>query len=458
MDQEKTLQIALFRFGLISSLIHLKNKTDKKRMLKELCAGEYDIPYSKKRKLSKKTILQYLKLYQKYGFEGLKPKTRADKNISRALDNTIVKEILRLRKEEPERSSKMIIQQIKLKPEFESLKIAERTVSRILKNHNLNRKQLKPKKIYRSFEMEHINILWQTDISDGIFIEKEKKKTYLFSFIDDYSRIIPHAQYYYDEKLPRLEDCLKKAILKRGIPQKIYADNGKIFISNHLKRICAELEIKLINHLPYSPQSKGKQERFYYTVHRSFEVEAKRANITSLEQLNSFFYAWLEVCYHRVIHSSIGVTPLDRFTKDLDTTKIRQIESMEEITEIFLYRDTRKVHPSQGLVQIFSNHYQIDEINLLGKKVEVRYDPFNLARVFIYYDNKFVQVSYPRHIANKKALNIPEENNQSETKIRASSVEFFARLKQKELELKKQDSGKIDFTKLNIMEDIHDNQ
>ena len=46
----------------------------------------------------------------------------------------------------------------------------------------------------------------------------------LFAIIDDFSRAIVHGEFYWDEKLPRLEDALKKAILRHGVPSQFYCD------------------------------------------------------------------------------------------------------------------------------------------------------------------------------------------------------------------------------------------
>jgi len=34
----------------------------------------------------------------------------------------------------------------------------------------------------------------------------------LFAILDDFSRYIVHCEFYWDEKLPRMEDSLKKAM------------------------------------------------------------------------------------------------------------------------------------------------------------------------------------------------------------------------------------------------------
>jgi putative transposase len=448
MPEDKDFQLALFRFGLISQLLHVNDRDTISVMIKEISKNEYEIPFSRKKKISAKSIRRYLYAYKQDGFDALKREIRNDKNISRVLKPELLELILNLKREEPARSSNRIIAIIKEDPQWKNEKLSERTIARLLLKNNLTRKVLLPKKIRRSFEMEHINELWQTDGMDGLFIPAKKKKTYLIAFIDDYSRLITHAQFYYDEKLPRLEDCLKKAILKRGIPKAIYADNGKIFVSNHMKIICAELGIRLIHHKPYSPQSKGKIERFFLRVQQEFLLEAEGTNIDSVEQLNSFFQAWLEVSYHRTEHSTTLMTPLDRFTEDMKITTIRKVESLEEITEIFLSREKRKVHNEQGLICVFGNHYRISDASLLKREVEIRFDPFDLSKVFIYHEGKFVQVSYPSSLKNTIQPDIPMENDKSISTVRKSSLEYFSRLKQKELEINKKEALNIDYTKI----------
>lgn len=449
MNDEKEFQAALFRFSLISQILHCKDKAERRRICARIASKEVEIPDSTKRGVTAKTIGNYLARYQKQGFDGLRRKRRRDRNTVKILSDDIVKTIKHLKEEEPMRSSAQIIRLIHAMEEHGGSALAERTVSRILKNGGLTRKDLKPKKIHRGFEMDTINDLWETDISDGLFLKGENRMTYCFAFLDDHSRIIPHAQFYLDEKLPRLEDCLKKAVLKRGIPKAIYADNGSVFISLHFKRICAELGIRLMHHLPYSPQSKGKIERFFLRMQKEFLLEAKSADIQSLEELNSHFGSWLEVEYHRREHGGIGAAPIDRFTRALSSTKIRTIESMEEITEIFLYREKRKVHKKSGIIRVSGNEYQVTDDTLLDLEVEARFDPYDMTRIFIYRDGKFVQTALPVNLKNVRFNSVPEERRTPEKAIKQSSIDFFVRLKQKEQELHKKESQKIDFTKIN---------
>lgn len=144
-------------------------------------------------------------------------------------------------------------------------------------------------------------MLWQADLKYGPYLPdpnnpQKKRRTYLMAFIDDYSRLVPHAQFYFEQRLPVLEDCFKKAILKRD-PDTVYVDNGKIFVSRWFRIACARLNIRHVNTKPYSPQAKGKIERFLGTVDQ-FVAEVKLLNPKTLEELNAAFACWLEESYN----------------------------------------------------------------------------------------------------------------------------------------------------------------
>ena len=118
-----------------------------------------------------------------------------------------------------------------------------------------------------------------SDLKDGVYLPDPKNpdkflKTYLLVFIDDHSRLVTPAEFYFSEKLPILEDCFRKAVLKRGLPEKVYVDNGKIFVSRWFRLACARLNVKHRVTAPYSPESKGKVERFMRTADQ-FTEEAR---------------------------------------------------------------------------------------------------------------------------------------------------------------------------------------
>jgi putative transposase len=165
--------------------------------------------------------------------------------------------------------------------------------------------------------------------------------------------------------------------------------------------------------------------------------------------LNSYFQAWIDVEYHRREHHSIGVAPFTRFTEAMKTTPVRKIESLEEITEIFLYRDVRKVHKSNAVIKVGGNRYQATDPSLLGVEIEARFDPYDLSRIFIYRNGVFVQTAYPLDLKNQAYTAFSEEADTPVLTIRKSSTEFFAMMKQREEELHHKENNHFDFTRFN---------
>jgi transposase InsO family protein len=176
-----------------------------------------------------------------------------------------LQEAIRLRRERPERSVEQIIFILEESKAVEPGVIFPSTLARYLKKAGVSRHELLQASInkgHRRFEAEDAHIIWQFDWQHTLYLPdpndpKKRRKAILFAIMDDYSRFIVHAQFYWDEKLPRMEDSLKKGILKHGIPEQFYCDNGAAFSSLHLARICGKLGIRLSHSRPYRPEGRG---------------------------------------------------------------------------------------------------------------------------------------------------------------------------------------------------------
>jgi transposase InsO family protein len=127
----------------------------------------------------------------------------------------------------------------------------------------------------------------------------EAIKAYLLAFIDDHSRLVPHAEFYLTESLPSYLKALEEALVRRGLPRKIYTDNGSAFRSHHLEHVTASLGIALIHERPYKPQGKGKIERFFRTVRGDFLSGFKGTTLAEFLALREIIVA---VLYRRGGH------------------------------------------------------------------------------------------------------------------------------------------------------------
>ena len=136
--------------------------------------------------------------------------------------------------------------------------------------------------------------------------DRTKHKTYLIAFIDDATRVIPYAAFAASENTRAFLPVLKQAVLRRGLPERLYVDNGANYRSQHLSLVCAKLGVALIHARPYRPQGKGKIERWFKTVRAQLLTRLTEADTQSLDALNRRLWAWTEGEYHQTPHHGQG--------------------------------------------------------------------------------------------------------------------------------------------------------
>ena len=120
----------------------------------------------------------------------------------------------------------------------------------------------------RRFARSERNAMWQADIKYGpiLKINGDSVQIYFVGFIDDATRYIVHGEFYDTLDQSIVEDCMRKAIMKEGLPKRVFFDNGSQFRTKWMERACAVLGIQLIYAKIYSPESKDYVS--YYTPSR----------------------------------------------------------------------------------------------------------------------------------------------------------------------------------------------
>ncbi len=390
MDDRAT-QVALFRYRVIAPLLAPDLTAGERTELQAALLGQLHlVPGVKKpRKLSARTLRRWQKAYREQGFAGLKPRIRRDRGKPRRLDPAVLEKAVALREEVPERSVRQLVEILTLDPEtpVREGELKPSTLAHHLRRLGKTRALLKlPKKAYRRYEKDRPNAQWQGDVFYGPFLPDPEKpgqmrRTYLVAFLDDHSRLVPHAEFYWAEDLPSLLDCFRKALLKRGIPARVYCDNGAIYQSHQFQRICAELGVHHLSARPYSPQGKGKLERFWQVVDSSFLPELRAFPVDSLAELNRLFTAWLEQGYHHRPNRETAQTPSARFARALEDIRL---PDPARVAEVFLWQEERRVD-NTGRVSLGGNRYEVDS-RLAQRKVQLRYDPFDLSRLQVWHE------------------------------------------------------------------------
>ena len=320
MDDEHRQEWARFRFEVIAELLDKNlDRAEKQRIREEILARVYTTPGGKVCRMAGRTLTSWLTRYARGGLPGLENRHHKCLGQMRALDEDVLNKAKELRKNLHSRSIEDIRMHLKHVSAVDISKVAASTLNRHLNRIGARKqKDYSDRGYFQHFQKEHINQLWQSDCSDGVPLPdptglKKLRTPQLITFIDDASRYCLHGEFYWSAQLVDLLDCFKKALLSRGKGGCVYTDNGAIYKANDLRHICAELGVTLKHAEDYQPEGKGKQERYYLTIQMRFYKEAKKAGLQSLRDLNEFFWAWLDECYHKVKHESLGMTPLERW-------------------------------------------------------------------------------------------------------------------------------------------------
>ena len=393
MTEEQSSLIANFRYGVIAPLVvQPLARGEQARMLRELAGRTYNIPFSKSTRVGKRALERWLSWYRKGGLEALKPKERADSGSSRAVPDKVLERAKALRKEMPERSVPQIITVLELAGEVEKGQLKQSTLRRQL--GPAERAASSRPRPRRRFEAPCRNHTWQGDCHHTLYLpdpeaKGKNRQAYLLAFIDDYSRYVTHGEYYFEERRPKLEDAFKKAVLKFGVPSRLYCDNGAIYSGPHLERIAGELGFHLIHSRPGMPEGRGKIEKFFQFVDRSFKPEAyaliASGKLSTLEELNKYFWAWLEI-YHQKPHGSLKKTPKERFEED--RTPLRRLDPLK-VRQSFLWQEKRRVDKT-GCFTLGGNIYEVSAA-LIRRLITVRYDPYDLSVIQVFHEGE----SYP---------------------------------------------------------------
>src|SRR6266567_4656405 len=246
--------------------------------------------------------------------------------------------------------------------------VSERTVRAHLRRKGLHRAalQAQPTGVFGRYEAERPNERWICDVLQGPFVPHPRvagsKRAKLFVLVDDHSRLLVHGRWVAEENTRAGQDVLRAAIVRRGLPEVLYVDNGAPYANAALDRCCAVLGIRLVHSQPYRPQGRGKQERLNRVIRERFLLEAEAAGIASLDELNDRFAAWTEQVLNCRVHAETGQSPIARF---LAGGPGRAADPVL-MAEAFRWSAIRVVAKT-ATVSLAGNRYQVDP-SLVGRR------------------------------------------------------------------------------------------
>jgi transposase InsO family protein len=341
---------------------------------------------------SERTLKRYLNAWREGGFEALKPKQGWERPDSKLGDNfeLVVDAAIELRRESPKRSVADIIKILELEEAIPTGSVARSTLQRHLAARGYASSQMS---MYtskgaaaRRFKKVHRCQLWHTDIKYSSFvpdIDGEKKQTYLIVWIDNATKYIVNAGAYFEQTENTVEDSLRLAIQKYGIPDSIFSDCGGQYRSGRLNSICAKLGIRKLSTKPYSPESNGLAENFNKQLNK-FISEVAFKKPASLTEYNEMLLIWVEEYYHKNVHSGLNkISPATAFGTDKRPLKF---VSAKQLRDAFLHTDSRKVDKT-GCISFNGHPYEVG-LAYIGRNVVIRFDPSWTDKIEIIHEDR----------------------------------------------------------------------
>jgi len=255
-----------------------------------------------------------------------------------------------------------------------------------------------------------VNEIWTADLMNGPAVAG--RACHLAGIIDDNSRFLAGHQFIRRPDAVRFAGVLRSAIERHGIPAILYTDNGSCFADSSLQRTCAVLGITLTHSQPGRPAGRGKIEKAFQTIQQQFLVEVTggaddpaRHPVTGLDELNELLGHWVREVYHQRVHSETGESPQARY----EAAGRAASPDAALLREAFAWSAVRLVRKT-ATVELEGNTYSVDPF-LVGRKVELVFDPFDMTQLTVYWAGRKVGVAVPQVIGRHAHPKAPPDED-----------------------------------------------
>jgi putative transposase len=188
----------------------------------------------------------------------------------------------------------------------------------------------------------------------------------------------------------------------------------------------ARLGVRLTHSKPGRPQGRGKIERAFRTVREQFLVEIGTGReLDDMAELNKLFTAWVETVYHQRVHSETGQAPLQRWDRSWAAAREAGrgpvLTSPDQLREAFLWSEERAVTKT-ATVSLQGNTYEVDAA-LVGRKVELRFDPFDLGDIAVAYQGRDMGKAVPHEV--KRHVHPKARPDETTAPVEASGIDYL---------------------------------
>jgi len=256
--------------------------------------------------------------YRAEGEAAFEPRSRRPKTSPAAISDDVAELIVRLRKELAGRGldagPHTICWHLQ---QHHGVTVSAATVSRYLTRHGLVTPEPKkrPRSSYIRFAAEQPNECWQSDFTHYRLTRPDGSPgsdTEIIGWLDDHSRLILHLTCHRRVTGPIVRATFRAAVAAYGVPASTLTDNGLVYTTrfaggrggrNAFEHELLRLRVQQKNGRPNHPQTQGKIERLWQTLHKW--LAAQPVQPETLAQLQALLDAFAGYYNHQRPHRSL---------------------------------------------------------------------------------------------------------------------------------------------------------
>ena len=241
----------------------------------------------------------------------------------------------------------------------------------------------RPRHEVRSYEVSRSHALWHVDFHvssrklltpSGEWVSPKQ-----FAAIDDHSRLLCHAQWYWSESARTYTHGLCQAFLKHGLPRAIMSDRGSAELAKEVRAGLSELGVLLCPTEAYSPHQNAKVESFWRLVEGQLLAMLEGEEGLTLRSLNEYTMVWMDRLYQRRRHQELGCSPMERFLQSENAS--RDCPPMADLKSAFRIRSRRRQRRSDGTISVQSVRFEVPDAWRHMPELCIRYARWDLSEV-----------------------------------------------------------------------------
>jgi putative transposase len=365
--------VAVFRSEVVGSLCRRElSHGDLVAELRALAGERFRLPGAAVTKtISVPTLERWYYAYRKGGLAALLPRPRSDRGRARALASETRELLLAIRRENPSASVPLILSTLVRDGRLDRDAVSAATVRRLYADSGLDRVAIRDGSSTHTrlrWQAERPGALWHGDVCHGpnLLIGGQSVPLRIHGMLDDNSRFVVALEAMHSERELDMLGLLCRAVRRYGLPDALYLDNGSTYSGDTLRLGCERLGVTLIHARPYSPEARGKMERFWRTLREG--VLDHLGSLTSLHDVNVRLWAFLDQHYHQAPHAGLlGRTPGSAWSSaahpvdSIDEARLRAALTVHERRRV--RRDTT--------ISIDGVVWELDQGYLAGRIVSV---------------------------------------------------------------------------------------